>query len=104
MKIIQPINKNALIIAALSFLIGTIILLSHLITGWKNLVVFGFFFVVVATVLNGITLLGVLANMIVNYHYYKENLITISLIILNIPIAGSYIFIAFNNPFHTIIL
>ncbi|OED39314.1 hypothetical protein AB832_04165 [Flavobacteriaceae bacterium (ex Bugula neritina AB1)] len=102
MKILQSINKNALIIATISFLIGTILLLSHLITGWDTLVIIGFFYTLIATVLNSITLIGLIANTIINHQYYKENLLTILLFLVNIPIAAGYIFIVFNNPFNTI--
>ncbi|KAA1247185.1 hypothetical protein [Aquimarina sp. RZ0] len=98
MKIIQSINKNALIIATISFLLGTILLLSHLITGWDQLVFLGIFYVLIATVLNGITFVGLLANTVVNYHYYRENLTTILIFLLNIPITVGYLFIVINNP------
>ncbi len=100
MKIIQSLNKNALIIATISFLIGTLLLLSHLITGWEPLVLIGFYYVLIATTLNVITLIGLIANAIINYQYYKENLTTILIFLTNIPIATGYIFIVFNNPFN----
>ncbi|MDH7444997.1 hypothetical protein [Aquimarina sp. 2201CG14-23] len=104
MKIIQSINKNALIIATISFLIGTILLLLQLIIGWEQLIFIGIFYVLIASALNGITFIGLLANTIINYHYYKENLVTISICLLNIPIAIGYISLVINNPFHNTFL
>jgi len=99
MRIIQSVNRNALMIATFSFLLGTIIFLIHLITAWEKIIVIGLFYVLIAFILNAITFIGLLANTIVNYHYYKENLKTISIFLLNIPIAIGYFLIVVNNPF-----
>ncbi|WP_298548224.1 hypothetical protein [uncultured Aquimarina sp.] len=100
MQIIQSINRNALIIATFSFLLGTILLLLHLITYWDKVIIIGLFYVLIAAALNGITFIGLLANTIINHHYYKENLTTISIFLLNIPITIGYFLIVVNNPFH----
>ena len=100
MKITQTINKDALIIATCSFLIGTILLLSQLILRRDQIVTLGIFYVLIAIVLNGITLLGLLVNSVVNRHYRKENLSTIGLFLLNIPIACGYLCMIINTPFN----
>ncbi|WP_378183284.1 hypothetical protein [Aquimarina sp. SS2-1] len=100
MQIKQSVNRNALIIATFSFLFGTILLLIQLITNSENIIIFGLFYVLITMVLNSITLIGVLANAIVNYHCFKENLSTVLIFLLNIPIAIGYFLIVINNPFH----
>jgi hypothetical protein len=99
MRIIQPINKNAFIIATISFLLGTILLLFFLISQSNIVLDIGLFYVIIASVLNVIVFVGIITNAIINYQYYKENLTTIILVILNIPITIGYIIIVMNNPF-----
>ena len=99
MQITQSINRNALMIATCSFLLGTIILLMHIIIPWDQIIVIGLFYVIIAIVLNGITLIGLIANSIINYHNSKENLTTIGIFLLNIPITIGYFLIVANNPF-----
>ncbi|WP_159025697.1 hypothetical protein [Aquimarina sp. Aq78] len=101
MKIIQPINKNALTVATISFLLGTLLLLFFLISQSSIVLDIGLFYVIIASVLNVIVFVGLITNAIINYQYYKENLTTIILVILNIPITIGYIIIVANNPFPT---
>ncbi|MEW7291097.1 hypothetical protein [Aquimarina sp. 2304DJ70-9] len=104
MEIRQTINRKALMVAIISFLLGTSILLLYLISGSEAFLVGGLFYVLIALVLNTITLIGLLTNAIINYQYYKENLITILLFTINIPIAIAYLFLVMNNPFQYNIL
>lgn len=99
MKIIQPINKNALIVATISFLLGTLLLLFFLISQSNIVLDIGFFYVIIASVLNAIVFVGIITNAIINHQYYKENLTTIILVVFNIPITIGYIIIVINNPF-----
>lgn len=99
MQITQSVNKKALMIATVSFLLGTVLFLMHLIIAWEQLIIIGLFYVLIATVLNGITFMGLLANSAINYHCYQENLTTVLLFLLNIPIAIGYFLIVTNNPF-----
>ncbi|WP_148639140.1 hypothetical protein [Aquimarina longa] len=99
MKIIQTINKKSLFIAALSFILGTIILLSFIISQSDTVFKIGIFYVIIAAALNTFFFIELIINAIVNYQYYKENLITILLVVLNIPITIGYISIVLNNPF-----
>ncbi|MFD2564590.1 hypothetical protein [Aquimarina rubra] len=98
MQVTQSVNRNALMIAMFSFLLGTILLLLHLVTAWEPIIMTGLFYVMIAIVLNGITFIGLLANSIINYHYYKENLTTVLVFLLNIPIAIGYFLIVVHNP------
>ncbi|WP_109299896.1 hypothetical protein [Aquimarina sp. AU474] len=104
MKIFQPINQKALFIATVSFLLGTILLLSFLILQSNTFLDIGLFYVIIAFVFNTITLIGLIINSIINYQYYKENLITISLFLLNIPITIGYIVLIQINPLKNIIV
>ncbi len=104
MKIFQTINKNALFIATISFLIGTLLLLSFLISQSNTFLSIGLFYLLIAFVFNTITLIGLVINSIINYQYYKENLITISLFLLNIPITIGYIILVDNNPLKNTLL
>lgn len=99
MEIRQNINRKALAVATISFLLGTLILLLYLITASDAFLVGGLFYVLIALVLNGITLIGLLANAIVHYQYYRENLTTILLFLVNIPIAIGYVMLIMQNPF-----
>ena len=99
MRIAQPINKNALIVATLSFLLGTILLLLFLITQSNIILDIGLLYVIIAFVLNAITLVGLLVNLILNHQYYKENLFTILLFLLNIPITILYVMLVVYNSF-----
>lgn len=103
MKIIQPINKSALIIAIASFILGTILLLFFLISPSAILVDIGIFYILIALVLNTITFIGLIPNSFINYQYNKENLITILLVALNIPVAFGYVIIVLNNPFNNLL-
>ncbi|GGX21221.1 hypothetical protein [Aquimarina muelleri] len=103
MKIRQPINKSALIIAIASFILGTILLLFFIISPSNILVDIGLFYILIAIVLNTITCIELITNSFINYQHNKENLITILLITLNIPIAIGYIIIVLNNPFNNLL-
>ncbi len=98
MKIFQSINKKALIVATISFLLGTILLLLFLVSGLDVIVDIGLFYVFIAFVFNTITFIGLITNAIINYQYYQENLRTIFVFLLNIPITIGYISLVINNP------
>ncbi|MHA7059986.1 hypothetical protein ACWGOQ_0022355 [Aquimarina sp. M1] len=104
MQITQRVNRSALMIATCSFLLGTLLLLLHLIIAWDTLIIVGLFYVLIAIVLNSITFIGLLVNTVINLHHNKENLTTVSIFLLNIPIAIGYFFIVINNPFQNTIL
>lgn len=97
MEITQPINKKALQVAIISLLIGTFILGLYLITKSESFLIGGVFYVFIALVLNVITLIELLTNAIIHYQYYKENLTTILIFLINIPIAVGYVFLVINN-------
>ncbi len=102
MRILQPVNKNALFIATISFLVGTILLISYVMIDWDTLIPIGIFYVLIAFTLNIITLVAVIANSLINYHLYKENVLTVVLFLINIPVAIGYFLIVINLPFQNI--
>ncbi len=89
-------------VATISFLLGTILLLLFLVSQSSILADIGLFYVLIAFVLNAMVLIGLIINSIINYQYYKENLVTILLFLLNIPVTIGYIAIVVNNPFKTL--
>ncbi len=99
MRIFQPVNKKALMVSTISFLLGTILLLLFMISKSAILADIGLFYVVIAFVLNAMVLIGLIINSIINHQYYRENLATILLFLLNIPITMGYIVIVTNTHF-----
>lgn len=91
MKITQPINKIAITIAIVSFLIGTSLLLLYKIFGWSNLPFIGMSYIRIAFVVNTIFLAFLVINALFFSKTTKENLITIFLFLLNIPITLLYL-------------
>jgi len=99
MNIQQSHNQKALMLAVISFLIGTILLLIYLISGWEALLIGGFLYVLIAVAVNGLAFIGLLIYAVTDCRNYKENLITLLLFLINIPIAGSYIALVMYTPF-----
>ena len=99
MTITNSINKIALFIAAVSFLLGTLLLIWYMITGYSPLIEVGMLYILVAFVLNGITLIGLVGNAIVNRHLFQENITAILLVLLNIPISLGYFYLVLHIHF-----
>ncbi|RZS91905.1 hypothetical protein [Aquimarina brevivitae] len=98
MKIQLEINKKALTVAASSFILGSTLLLLYLTTGAEAILIGGLLYVLIALAVNAITLIHILVNTITNLQNYKENLRTLLLFLINIPIAIGYIHIIIKNP------
>ncbi|PKV49850.1 hypothetical protein ATE84_1888 [Aquimarina sp. MAR_2010_214] len=98
MKIAQPINKIAIILALVSFLIGTSLLLLYIfhITYIERSTLrhIGLNYIRIAFLVNIIYLAFLIINAIFFSKDTKENLITILFFLLNIPITLIYIQIA----------
>ncbi len=99
MQITQSTNKKALQVATITFLLGTIILTLYLISESASFLIAGVFYVCVALVLNTMVFIELLANTIINYQYYKENLITTLCFLLNVPVAIGYFFLVMHCQF-----
>jgi len=91
MEITQTKNKIALIIALISFLIGTILLLTFHLHQTLQIVRIGLLYVIIAAVLNTIILIDLAISSFINPQYQKENRMTILIFLLNIPITIGYI-------------
>lgn len=80
-------------IAFLSFIIGTILFVLQLYNEALGLIYFGFIFIIIAVIINTISLL-ILIFSILGYTEQKLELLkTIGIVLLNIPIAFLYFYI-----------
>ena len=89
----------AIVLAIGSFFIGTLLLLLFKIMNTDFLILSGLYYTLLATILNGPMLILVAINAITHYTDYKENLLTILGVLVNIPITFYYIELVFSNPF-----
>lgn len=81
-----------------SFGIGTLLLVIHLcIPNSFEILVTGFFYVLFAILVNGITLFYLLYHFIINRIERETIAIRILILMANIPITLIYIYIVFNN-------
>lgn len=100
------IFDNSTKIAAISFIIGTLLLIAHLI--FKSafiILLIGLFYVYLAVFINLIVLLFLIISLITNPKNRKSTIIKILIVLLNVPIAVAYFLIIlnenslFNQPF-----
>ena len=81
-----------------SFSIGTLILLLHLrLPHEEKILILGFFYVLIAGLINGIVLLDLLFHFTINRLQRELITIKILLLLINIPIAYLYFFIVSQN-------
>lgn len=76
--------------AICSFLIGTFLFLTYLITNNSGFLPIGFYYLIIIIPLNLTVLLVVIASVLFRRDKYREYLKTIGLMLLNIPIAWLY--------------
>ncbi|WP_394747074.1 hypothetical protein [Spongiimicrobium salis] len=86
-----PINRFGVRLAAISFSLGSIIVILHLMTKAEITVVIGFVYVILALGLNSFTFLFILLHGLFNFKDIKEHGITLIVMLLNLPIAYSYL-------------
>lgn len=98
-RIKHPINRNAIYLASGSFVLGSLLLLTSLITKPDMLLVTGLYYTMFAAMVNTIMLIILILNALAYYKDYIENLGVILLVLLNIPIAIYYIELVFRSPF-----
>ncbi len=87
----HSINFIGAQIAITSLITGTICLLLFKNNGDTGLVAIGHFLVILAGIANTIMLPPMLINAIRRFKDYKENLVALLLLLINIPIAGLYL-------------
>lgn len=85
-------------VAIASFGFGTLLLVIHLgIPNSFKILVIGFFYLLLAILVNGTTLLYLLYHFIINQHKRETIAIQILILLANIPITFIYLNIVFNN-------
>ncbi len=81
-----------------SFVIGTLLLLLYLsIPSYMEIIIFGYLYVLFATLINSIVLLNLCYQFITKPLERESIAIRILILLSNIPITILYIFIIFNN-------
>ena len=86
-----PINYTAVLIALISFVLGTICLLLFKTSGDSGFVGIGYCYTLLAALTNTILLLLVSINAIRYYKDYREHLRTACIVLANIPITIFYL-------------
>lgn len=76
-----------------SALIGTLILITYLISHADFLAVVGVIYILSATVVNTLVLMVVLIELICNQSSWRSSVVTIICMLLNIPLVILYLFI-----------
>ncbi|KPE49967.1 hypothetical protein [Chryseobacterium indologenes] len=89
----SPLGRNVFLA---SFLTGTFIFISFLVTRSDFLVTLGFYHVVTAAVVNLIVLLYELIQFLTSVSDHKASGNSILLMLLNIPVTALYLLIVFN--------
>lgn len=80
-------------LALLSFIIGTILFVLQLyFQGTIRIIDIGLIFIIIAVIINTISLIALIFNLLVNTDYKLEILKTCGMILLNIPIAILYFY------------
>ena len=87
----HSINDMAVRIAIISFIVGTICLLLFKTSGNTGLFGIGYWFTLVAGLINSFMLILVVAHGIFRFKDYKEHIKTIFIVLTNIPITYLYI-------------
>ncbi len=91
------INKFGIGMAVLSFAIGTFLFISYLLFPSPILHgILAFFYFIIATILNFITLGVLFISALVNEDHRKNTLLTSVLLIINIPVQILYFMIIIN--------
>ena len=89
----STLGRNTFLI---SFLSGTLLLVSYLITGADFLVISGFYFVIIAAVVNIFILLYELLEFLTHIPDRKSSGNSVLLLLVNIPVTILYICILFD--------
>ena len=88
------------IVAALSFIIGTILLSLYLYLNHSEYILgFGFYFIIVAIIINSLLLLILLLTSALYQNYRFTLLKVFGIILLNIPVAIGYLYIVLSIEF-----
>lgn len=89
----STVGRNTFLTSLLS---GTLLFISYVITEADFLLILGFYFVVIAAVVNLLVLLYELLEFLTNVTDKKSSGNSVLLLLLNIPITILYLLILFN--------
>ena len=90
-KFKYPINHVAVLLAALSFAVGTVVFVAFKLTGEFGLMVIGYYHILGAAAVNTFMLLLLLIHATMHVKDYKESLLTSVVVVMNIPITALYL-------------
>jgi hypothetical protein len=91
---LQKQNSISVKLAGLSFAVGTLDFLLYIVTGDEYFIGLGLGILVLAFFTNIVLFLIVMANLFIGDVPFKEALLTIYVLLLNIPIAMFYCYVA----------
>lgn len=91
------LDRSALIMAGISFGLGTILMLTYLVTKAEVLLPIGFAYVGIAFAVNAIILLVLIIDMISHTKRFKSHLQSAGVLLLNLPITWFYMYIIFGQ-------
>lgn len=89
----SPVGKNVFLV---SFLAGTLIFISFLLTQSDFLFILGFYYVIAAAIINMIVLLYELLEFLTDIAEHKASGNSVLLLLLNIPVVIIYLLILLN--------
>jgi len=89
-------NRRAVRIATACFLLGTLLMLASLIETQGLMISFGIFFLALYIPITIVLLIVLLVNTLVHIRDIHEHVMTLIIVLMNIPIAVLYIY--FLNP------
>lgn len=91
-------GKFSTYLALASFGIGTLFLILHLVFPSEDkIVMFGFLYVILALLLNGIALINLIYQLIISRYDRETLVIRIMILLSNIPIVFLYLHIVLNK-------
>jgi hypothetical protein len=94
---ISPYLSTARIMAVISFLIGTTIFILHCISPQENgIIIFGFYYVIIAIIANFIMFLILIGIACIRMDSIDEIAKSLLILMANIPIAAIYFMVVIN--------
>lgn len=85
------------LIASISFIFGTLLLVIHLFFGLEKIITIGLFYVLGALIINTLLLISLIINLIISSKKREIYLKSIGIILINLPIAIGYFFIVIET-------
>jgi len=95
-RTIRNLKKLSLILAKYSFILGSAIFFSFIITGIHELKILGFIYNIIACMINGAAVFSLLILIMLYPKRYWEILECVGILLFNIPAALLYLFLLPN--------